>query len=69
MKGAVPRLARVWQGWARGVGNQAAIAVSTESLLSGEIQPWRARGHGGVTGQMGKQQEVTLWTGTKKILQ
>lgn len=45
----------VWQGWEREVGNQATIAFSTETLLSDEMQTWRARGHWGVTGQMGKQ--------------
>lgn len=42
--------------------------VSTETLLSGEMQTWRTSvgglGHAGVTGQMGRQQEVTLWAGT-----
>lgn len=51
----------------KGVGGDRTT-VSTETLLSGEMQTWRARvrrgGHAGVTGQMGRQQEVTLWVGT-----
>lgn len=49
-----------------GKGTKAARAVSTETLLSGEMQTWRSRDHKGVTKQMGKQQEVTLWTGTER---
>lgn len=45
------------------VGNQAKLTVSTETLSSGEMQTSRATGSRGVTKQMGKQQEVTLWTG------
>lgn len=56
----------VWIGTCgRGGREGDQTTVSTETLLSGEMQTCRARGeewggHVGVTGQMGRLQELTL---------
>lgn len=59
----------VWISTSMGGGGcRDRTTVSTETLLSGEMQTWRTSMgglcHAGVTGQMGRQQEVTLWAGT-----
>lgn len=68
VKGTGSGLANAQQGWEREVGNRPTLAVSTETLIWRDAHThWGLWGHMGVTGQMGEQQEVTLWTGRHRV--